>query len=404
MKRGLPFHSNAAWPPVSLVALFAVIYGILNGGLWLVERLVPNAREVTSDMPEIASIRAVILAGAAGLYAAFRLWRFHPACNPAYVAWLRSSPWKTGRPLPLGPVHLVWQDAAVVGVLTAIAAWHAHMDPALPVGVFGFVYLTGMTLLLAFTRTWTACLVLGFLWPAPMLPGMDGLPTIGLITALVVVIWLGHRKSLRAFPWHLLANSNRPVGPTGDSVLHTEIRIAGLSGTPAADAPSNVGWPYLALSPKVQCHSISIATGFFISVLAGWWAYCAIARFQIEPVPGLILFFAVVAAVVRLAIYCSGMAPPFNVWGRTVSGRLVVPGFDKVFLTPLAVVLLAIAGGMIIRRSGAGYPLAESGVIAALGFVLFSGGPNLRKWSLTGQHRYRLPARLGANKQQLRSV
>jgi hypothetical protein len=120
----------------------------------------------------------------------------------------------------------------------------------------------------------------------------------------------------------------------------------------------------------------------------GWWSFCFIERLNIEPLPELILLFAVVAALIRLAVYCASVTPSFNLWGRVASGRLLVPGFDKVLLTPFAAVLVAIVGGMIIRRSGSWYPVAESCVIALIWYVLFSGGPTLRNWILTGQHRF----------------
>ena len=71
---------------------------------------------------------------------------------------------------------------------------------------------------------------------------------------------------------------------------------------------------------------------------------------------------------------------------------------------PLVVLALAIAGGVAIRHSGSWYPVANASVVGLLWFTLLAGGPTMRKWILTGQHRYRSPARLGANKQLLRPI
>lgn len=400
MKRAIPFHSYAVWPPGWLIALFVVVYGVLEGGLWLIDHAVPNAAGVIADMPEIRNLRAAILVGAAVVYAVFRLCRFHPACNPAYAAWLKLSPWTADKPLPLGPVHPVWQDAVPLGILTALAAWHAQVHPALPVAAFSLVYLGGLTLLLMLTRQWWSCLVLGFLWPALFLPRTGGLPAIALVLALVVVLWHGHRNSLRAFPWEFLGSSN----PSPSSPLQVEIRIPGLSGASATRTPLHVGWPFTALAPKVQCPSVSTFTSFCLSALVGWWSFCLIELLPTTPPPALLLCFGVMASALRLAIYCSGLAPSFNLWGRIGSGRLLVPGFDRVFLTPLIAVLVAIAGAVLTRLSGSWYPVAESCTLAAIWFVLFSGGPTLQNWVLTGQHRFRLPPRVNANRQQLRSI
>jgi hypothetical protein len=271
--------------------------------------------------------------------------------------------------------------------------------------VFGLVYLVAMTFLLAVTRTWLPCLLLGFIWPAPILPVMRGWPTIGIIAALVAVIWYGHRKSLHAFPWKRTELNPPESGRANQrkSIGEMEIRIDGLSNTPAVRTP-NLGWPFLWLSPKIECNSVSTSTSFFVSTLIGWWIYCAIIGFEVPSSPAAILLFAAVAALVRFAIYCSGLGPSFNLWGRLASGRIIVPGFDQVAVTPLIALALTIAGGVAIRHSGSWYPATSACVVGLLCFALLAGGPTMRKWILTGQHRYRAPARLGANKQLLRPI
>src|SRR6266487_2602254 len=128
MRRSFSFHSNAVWPPPLLVGLFVILYGLVAACLWLIELAAPNMGNAMSDSAEILNIRTAILASAAGVYALYRLWRFHPACNQPYAAWLKLSPWTADKPLPLGPIHLVWQDAVVVGALTALATWHARVN------------------------------------------------------------------------------------------------------------------------------------------------------------------------------------------------------------------------------------------------------------------------------------
>jgi hypothetical protein len=271
--------------------------------------------------------------------------------------------------------------------------------------VFGLVYLAAMTLLLACTRAWIPCLLLGFIWPAPALPVLRGWPTLGMIAALAAVICYGHRKSLHAFPWKRTEPDPTESGQADQrkSIMEKEIRIDIPIKTPAAQA-SSLGWPFLWLSPKLECNSVSTSTSFFVSALFGWWAYCAIVGFEIESMPAAILLFAAFAALARFAIYCSGLGPSFNLWGRLASGRIIVPGFDQVVVTPLVVLALAIAGGVAIRHSGSWYPAASACVMGLLCFALLAGGPTMRRWILTGQHRYRAPARLGANKQLLRPI
>jgi len=259
--------------------------------------------------------------------------------------------------------------------------------------------------LLAFTRTWIPCVLLGVLWPAPSLPSLRGLPTIGIVAAFIAVICYGHRKSLEAFPWrpNHVKNPNSTIGSDVKSVMELEIRIPGLANSPSART-LNLGWPFFWLSPNIECNSISVSTSFFVSALVGWWTYCAIAGLQMPFSSGAILFLALPAALVRLVVYCSGLGPSFNLWGRFASGRIIVPGFDRVFVTPLCVVALATAGGIVIRYSGSWSPVASAVAVASTCFLLLSGGPTIRNWILTGQHRYRSPSKLGANRQLLRPI
>ena len=386
MKRALPFHSNAVWPPLWVVVTFIVVYSLFSATVWLIAVTSGYAQKDFSDLQEMVAWRYGILGMATGSYAVYRLARFHPFCNRGYRAWLTLTPWTAEKPLPLGPVHLVWQDAIVIGALTAIAGWHAHVNPLLPAGVFGLVYFGGMTLLLNVTSCPASCLLLGFLWPALMLPAVSGWPMLGLIVVLLAVIWHGYRKSLKALP--LARRSEK-------SIWQTELSV---------DSVSNVGWPYKWLSPKFSFNPVPISTSIFLSILIGWWYYCAIVRLQFPPMHGLIAVFAALAALIRLVFYCRSITPSCNLWGRLVMGRFIVPGFDQVFLTPLAVVLLAIVGDVVINRSGTWYPEAEACVFALLWFVLLGGGPTYRKWILTGQHRYRLPQRSNANKQLMKSI
>jgi hypothetical protein len=377
---------------------FTFFYVLISLCFWVtVYFTIPSseARASFRTPNEVGRIQTGILAVAAGFYAMYRVTRFHPACNPGYSAWLRLSPWTAAKPLPLGPVHPVWQDAVVLGLLSVVSAWHAHLSAWLPVIVFGLTYLATLTILLLFTRQWPACVALGFLWPALILPGLNLTEGIGLFAVIAAVIWYGHGKSLRAFPWEFL---NRP-GRQANSILQIEIS----AGT-AAGAPATLGWPFTAIAPKFRAASVSTQSSFWLSALFGWWSYCLIKAFDLESVSEAIIAFAAVAGCLRLVIYHASVLSSSSLWSRIFSGNLIVPGFDKMFLAPLAAVLISVAGGILIRRAGPYYACAESLVIALIWFVLFSGGPTRRNWILTGHHRFRQPARRNAQRQQIREV
>ena len=297
------------------------------------------------------------------------------------------------------PLHPVLQDAVVIGVLTMIAVWHAHGSALLPVEIFIIFQLAGMTLLLAIARRWWSCLVLGFLWPALLLPAAEGLPSSLLLVAIALVVWHGHRQCLKAFPWDFLSVINRPTG----SVLQTEIRID-LNNRNSSSAQAGLGWPYMALSPKIRPVTVSHLTSVCLGTLFGWWSYCFIECARPDPLPELLMLFSFITAFFRLATYVNGTTSPFSLWSRIVWGRILVPGFDKIFLTPLLAVVVGVLGGMLVKHSGDWVPVTESCIFGLIWYVLFAGGPTLRNWILTGQHGFRSPARLNANKQLLRPV
>ena len=58
-------------------------------------------------------LAAVIMAA----YGVFRVAAFHPVFRPKYRGWLEQTPWTGRKPLPLGPIHLVWQDVVVLGIV-----------------------------------------------------------------------------------------------------------------------------------------------------------------------------------------------------------------------------------------------------------------------------------------------
>jgi hypothetical protein len=394
------FHAPAAWPPLPLTLIFAIAYGLFEGSLWLLQRTVPYADLAISGSPDLYQIRVFILAAAAGCCALSRLWRLHPGFNWAYAGWLRQTPWTADHPLPYGPIHPAWQDLAAVGALTALALWLAQIPLWWPAAGFAGVYLALLTLVLLIARLWKFCLLLGFLWPALLLPGMAGWPTAGLLLVVILVTWQGNQAALRLLACRCRPNPFSLDGSESPGQPFLQMSI-GPRNRP--DLLGQAGWPYAALSTRVRLGPIPRSTSFFLSLLFGWWTFCACSTADTASLAGFVIFFAIVAALARLVIYCDGRRPPFTLRGRLVSGRLLVPGFDQVFLTPLAVVLLSVAGAVLILHSGPWRLLAEAGIVALLWFVLLDGGPTFRHWHLTGQHRAR-PPKLASGKVTFREV
>ena len=251
MKRLRQFHCNAAWPPPVRVSIFAFVFLVFVIGIWLIGCDVPNFSEAADNAPFFTAA----IGAAAALHALCRLGLFHPVCNLRYSSWLALSPWTAAKPLPLGPIHPVWQDAAV---LAALARWPAHIDPALPLEAFGWAYFIGLTLLLAATATWPSLLLRNENWQMGAV----------IFAAMALVLWHGTRESLRRFP-RGKDNRTHPglaKPATSNSILQLEIKIEGVNATGTA---TTVG-PFAQLSPKARFTSVSISTSFWVSLLLGW--------------------------------------------------------------------------------------------------------------------------------------
>src|SRR5262249_16385858 len=74
-------------------------------------------------------------------YGAYRVVRFHPAFQSDYRDWLRDTPWRVGKPLPLGPVPAVFQDAVILGAMVALAWPLLGTDALLLLRYFAVGYL-----------------------------------------------------------------------------------------------------------------------------------------------------------------------------------------------------------------------------------------------------------------------
>jgi len=116
-------------------------------------------------MSNSPSIRIAVLGCAAAAYAFFRVWRFHPACNPAYSRVAGTVAVDCKEAPSTWSDHLVWQDAIVIGALAALARWHAQASPWVPVLAFGMNLSFGIEPAAGVHAEMDILSVLGFLWP-----------------------------------------------------------------------------------------------------------------------------------------------------------------------------------------------------------------------------------------------
>jgi hypothetical protein len=351
------------------------------------------ARNGLAPPPQIKTPRLMILGAGLAALGAFRVLGFHPRYRQGYRRWLEMTPWRLGQPLPVGPVHLVWEDAVI---LAAIIGPSWYLGDAHPLGLLA-IFLASYLLCLggAFSNTgapayaWVIMFGLGGVarlnpWPEYAAGAAVGLYVVGL---------LGLRRSLGRFPW-----------PQPAEVAQGMPKLSASGEPEAASNARLLGWPFDRLSPKAdQGVRLGTISAVLTGLLAGWWLYALSSLIPHPDARDHLVYMAygygLLAMVAgRLAIYVTGYAPPISFWGRLARLRPIVPGYDRVFIAPLATLVLGVLGPVELYRMGASPVVAIATTLSAALMVTLLSGPGVREWHLTGRHRI-VPA-LNKNKKE----
>jgi hypothetical protein len=152
-----------------------------------------------------------------------------------------------------------------------------------------------------------------------------------------------------------------------------------------------LGWPFDLMRPRPVPSGISYRDGTLISLLAGWWVYAITANPMSDETRMPILAYAMmapmVAAAVRLGRYCTFYRPPISLWGRLITLRWIVGGYDKVFLAPLGIIATLALVARLWFLWGLSMQTAAL-IFVVLGLLIaLNAAPTLDDWRLTGSHR-----------------
>jgi hypothetical protein len=189
--------------------------------------------------------------------------------------------------------------------------------------------------------------------------------------------WLGIRRTLARFPWQM---------PAWWEKLGTALKSGRESPAPG------LGWPFDVLQPK-PADGIRPSDALWVSLLAGWMFYAAAANTPNASgaqagLSFVIYVYACLASIVcRSFSYLRHHLPPISLWGRIWTLRWIVPGYDQVFVAPLAAVLVAILAPYFLWRIGLPHEIALPAVLTVVLWIVLGTGPSLQRWRLTGSHR-----------------
>ena len=155
---------------------------------------------------------------------------------------------------------------------------------------------------------------------------------------------------------------------------------------PATIASEGLGWPFAALGPRSPS-TLPARDALLLGALGGWWMHCAGWTMDSRDTTMVLGFVLGLSPLARLLCYLASHLPPISLWGRIRTGRWVIPGYDRVFIAPLA----AWAGGALLLLALHSAGVAVEGcapvVVAFVMATVLGLGPGRREWQLTGQHR-----------------
>jgi hypothetical protein len=351
-------------PPRGITALFCAAYLLtyLMDVYFIIRFGVPCPKEV-------GVIRMPILAWASISYAIYRSLAFHPFYNRKYREWLCLTPWSADKPLPKGPVHLIWVDLVALVLLTLLAYSNMPIVAPVPATLFLAVYV--VLLCITFEGKQVSFAVV-FLFAAPFVifPHKNEYLAVLVLIALYILCWMGLRRFWRGFPWNTKYWKADPV-----KELREQARRQGV-----------IGWPFSYLS-AYESRGISVFEAFLLSLLLTWWLH--VIHWVIGGSFGLfnLSLLSLLVAMFRSVTYSGVHRPPISLLGRIFTGRLIIPRYDKIYIAPMCILLAGTLLPLGLRRLGLETVWNLELCFFVIFFLAFSLPPSLRRWQLTGAHR-----------------
>jgi hypothetical protein len=312
------------------------------------------------------------------LYGLWRGFLFHPAFQNGYRAWLESAPWTCRKPLPFGPIELVWEDGLVLGALVLLSATQPHPPALYLLCTFLYTYLLVLELSFWLTRSWAAGYATAFGLGLVVWLLRHPIACLASLIVVYAITYAGLRQTMARFPRAL-----RKLPKPGDD----------LSSPAMSWGIAPLGWPHdPMMAGIVEDHGIWRIDAVLVCMLSVWWLSGiaslfpeAQERFVIAVVA--ICVAMVLAPIARLGKYTQGCSSPISLRGRIRTGRWIIPGHDRVFIAPICALIAGPATVVLLRActidASVSYTIGAGMVV----LVATLTPPRLRNWRLTGEYR-----------------
>jgi hypothetical protein len=327
-------------------------------------------------LPPLTRLTTFLLFTASVNHGIFRSTAFHPAFREGYRAWLATTPWTSRKPLPLGPIELVWEDGLVLGPLMLLSLTQPVPRPLSLLCTFLLTYLLALTLGSWLTRDVVYGYATAFALGVPVWLWYQSRACLAALAGTYLIARAGLGRTLARFPWE----QRKLLHPGGRIELFVPAREA-------------CGWPHdRMMAEVVDDRRIRRTDAILSTMLASWWFYATVSLITEPGAREMISIFGFVLAisiapVARLMVYTQGYRSPQGPWARIMTFRWIIPRYDQVFVAPACSVLAGLATLVLLRACAVPSPARFT---AAAGLTILAAlvtPPRLRRWRLTGLHR-----------------
>lgn len=363
-------------PPLWLVVTFLLCYGVV-WGLEVFYRGMFNAIDPVSAETLIhpfLMFEMMVATFGAMAFASWRVYALHPIVNREYRQWLQRVPWTPDRPLPMGSVIPGLVDIVVLALLCWMAGRFIPFSPLSP--ILGFLVVSTITTCVigGFTRQRVVLYGLLFVLGLSIRLGENPFLSLAVLAVAFPVVVIGLRRSLEPTRWPDHA-----------------VSLRGLSEK-EKPASKESGWPFAFLGPKAAPRLVRWPDTLAIALLSGWFLHAILGHFTFDPIQSralsqLVLGVAPLVALLRIVGYVLKYAAPISIFGRLLTGRWIIPGYDQVFLASIYTCLAVALGEGVVYQFNIPAAIGQPLVVALGMFLLISVGPTYRNWQLTGSHR-----------------
>ena len=304
--------------------------------------------------------------------------RVHPALAPTYLAALTITPWRPGRRLPLGDLHLastlVLLPAVAIGLLFLLRQPSAALIAVGATLAYGVVTIfTGLVTRHALVPLGIAALMVGLIAAATS-EAPSAVPLA--LLSIVAASGLAQRSILKA------AFGTEGVADVRRLTVQRRSTLGWFENLPLARRPRNV---------KVEAVA-SLAIGSAVALVGG-----AVEATDGAPWRGILTTTFFVVGCVRFGLTFVAAPLSFGPIARVLNARWIVWRMDRLLIFPAAMLILIGLTNVAIQTPRSHWNPAIAGACAAGAAVLcWWVAPRALAWQTTGASRILTTA----NKQQ----